>query len=286
MFTAKRRGFIALLAALLLAALIAFGISMLPAASRTASAETKSVSTAQALLTAFTEANEGDTIQLEGNIVIDMTDPGTVQQTGGHMVIASEAALKSLYPSLDENEIGKNAVANNITLDLNQKTLTLKTTSTVGCIAVYGVNLTVKNGTITGESKAGLAVVGNARGDNGALTVEDTTINFTNLDTQAQSAAPVISGEGELTLSNVEYKLSAAEGAQEPVAPYVAEIGGKGYSSLQDAFDKATSGQTVVLSANITVDKYITVNYDDERKIGSGKEDDIDITFKSEAKRS
>ncbi len=279
MYTAKRKGFIALLAALLLAALIAFGISMLPAASRTASAETKSVSTAQALLTAFTEANEGDTIQLEGNIVIDMTDPGTVQQTGGHMVIASEAALKSLYPSLDENEIGKNAVANNITLDLNQKTLTLKTTSTVGCIAVYGVNLTVKNGTITGESEAGLAVVGNAGGDNGALTVEDTTINFTNLNTQAQSAAPVISGEGELTLSNVTYELSAAEGAQEPVAPYVAEIGGKGYSSLQDAFDNATSGQKVVLSANITVDKYITVNYDDERKIGSGKEDNLNITF-------
>lgn len=281
MFTAKRRGFIALLAALLLAALIAFGISMLPAASRTASAETKSVSTAQALLTAFTEANEGDTIQLEGNIVIDMTDPGTVQQTGGHMVIASKAALLELYKGegMTEEKAEQDSVADNITLDLNQKTLTLKTTSTVGCIAVYGVNLTVKNGTITGESEAGLAVVGNAGGDNGALTVEDTTINFTNLNTQAQSAAPVISGEGELTLSNVEYKLSAAEGAQEPVAPYVAEIGGKGYSSLQDAFDKATSGQTVVLSANITVDKYITVNYDDERKIGSGKDDNLNITF-------
>ena len=281
MYTAKRKGFIALLAALLLAALIAFGISMLPAASRTASAETKSVSTAQALLTAFTEANEGDTIQLEGNIVIDMTDPGTVQQTGGHMVIASKAALLELYKGegMTEEKAEQDAVADNITLDLNQKTLTLKTTSTVGCIAVYGVNLTVKNGTINGESKAGLAVVGNAGGDNGALTVEDTTINFTNLNTQAQSAAPVISGEGELTLSNVTYELSAAEGAQEPVAPYVAEIGGKGYSSLQDAFDKATSGQTVVLSANITVDKYITVNYDDKRKIGSGKEDDIDITF-------
>lgn len=281
MFTAKRRGFIALLAALLMAALIAFGISMLPAASRTASAETKSVSTAQALLTAFTEANEGDTIQLEGNIVIDMTDPGTVQQTGGHMVIASKAALLELYKGegMTEEKAEQDSVADNITLDLNQKTLTLKTTSTVGCIAVYGVNLTVKNGTITGESEAGLAVVGNAGGDYGALTVEDTTINFKNLNTQAQSAAPVISGEGELTLSNVEYKLSAAEGAQEPVAPYVAEIGGKGYSSLQDAFDNATSGQTVVLSANITVDKYITVNYDDERKIGSGKDDNLNITF-------
>lgn len=286
MFTAKRRGFIALLAALLLAALIAFGISMLPAASRTASAETKSVSTAQALLTAFTEANEGDTIQLEGNIVIDMTDPGTVQQTGGHMVIASKAALLELYKGegMTEEKAEQDSVADNITLDLNQKTLTLKTTSTVGCIAVYGVNLTVKNGTINGESKAGLAIVGNARGDNGALTVgaltvEDTTINFKNLNTQAQSAAPVISGEGELTLSNVTYELSAAEGAQEPVAPYVAEIGGKGYSSLQDAFDNATSGQTVVLSANITVDKYITVNYDDKRKIGSGKDDNLNITF-------
>lgn len=281
MFTAKRRGFIALLAALLLAALIAFGISMLPAASRTASAETTSVSDAGTLLNAFIEANEGDTIRLESNIELDMTDPTKVNVPGGHMVIASKEALLELYKDegMTAEKAEQDAVADNITLDLNQKTLTLKTTSTVGCIAVYGVNLTVKNGTINGESKAGLAVVGNAGGDNGALTVEDTTINFTNLNTQAQSAAPVISGEGELTLSNVEYELSAAEGAQEPVAPYVAKIGGKGYSSLQDAFDNATSGQTVVLSANITVDKYITVNYDDKRKIGSGKDDNLNITF-------
>lgn len=281
MFTAKRRGFIALLAALLLAALIAFGISMLPAASRTASAETKTVFDAGTLLNAFIEANEGDTIRLESNIELDMTDPTKVNVPGGHMVIASEDALLELYKDegMTAEKAKQDAVANNITLDLNQNTLTLKTTSDFGCIAVYGVNLTVKNGTINGESKAGLAVVGNARGDNGALTVEDTTINFKNLDTQAQSAAPVISGEGELTLSNVTYKLSAAEGAQAPVAPYVAEIGGKGYSSLQDAFDNATSGQTVVLSANITVDKYITVNYDDERKIGSGKDNNLNITF-------
>lgn len=273
MFTAKRRGFIALLAALLLAALIAFGISMLPAASRTASAETKSVSTAQALLTAFTEANEGDTIQLEGNIVIDMTDPGTVQQTGGHMVIASKAALLELYKGegMTEEKAEQDSVADNITLDLNQKTLTLKTTSTVGCIAVYGVNLTVKNGTITGESEAGLAVVGNAGGDYGALTVEDTTINFKNLNTQAQSAAPVISGEGELTLSNVTYELSAAEGdvPEDAVNTFYFEDG-QVVSELNSARDIETAiadgadyirlGGDITGSIEIPADKEITLD--------------------------
>lgn len=274
MFTAKRRGFIALLAALLLAALIAFGISMLPAASRTASAETtKSVSDAGTLLNAFREAGEGDTIQLTDSIELDMEDKAFTQaMPGGHMVIASKDALLELYK--DENITDKQAeeqsVANNITLDLNQNTLTLKTTSDFGCIAVYGVNLTVKNGTINGESKAGLAVVGNAGGDNGALTVEDTTINFKNLDTQAQSAAPVISGEGELTLSNVTYELSAAEGAQEPVAPYVAKIGGKGYSSVAEAISAAQSSDTIQLTANI--DESIT--------IPSGKEIAINLNGK------
>ena len=181
MFTAKRRGFIALLAALLLAALIAFGISMLPAASRTVPVSA-----------------EQETIEVDSDTSLQEAFNQAVTAGGGTVTLTQDITLDEyVLINYDTEKDDGSALSGNpkINFDLNGHVITISQTVTTifimenkpsdkeaggAILRVYGATLNVTDSNSTAEHQEEKISVGGGIDGSNATNADDkaTEINL------------------------------------------------------------------------------------------------------------
>lgn len=200
MGNAKRKGLFALWAATVSVALAAVLCMCFPMAEVHA-AETYTVSRAEDFVYQMANAKDGDTVQLGGDITIDLTDEAFVQSVYG----SGAEPNKDLYLRAENEPYA-------ITLDLNGKKLEIVTGSDKSCFTLgSGITLTVTDssaegsGTVVGHSNGNL-FVGEAA--DSSLVLEKVKVEFTGYSKDGISIQPtgsVISTVGGVTLNDVTY---------------------------------------------------------------------------------
>lgn len=247
MGNAKQKGLFALWAATVSVALAAVLCMCFPMAEVHA-AETYTVSRAEDFVYQMANAKDGDTVQLGGDITVDLTDKTFVQKVYG----SGAEPNKDLYLRAENEPYA-------ITLDLNGKKLEIITGSEKSCFTLgSGITLTVTdssaegNGTVVGHSNGNL-FVGEAA--DSSLVLEKVKVEFTGYSKDGISIQPtgsVISTVGGVTLNDVTYTPEAdgpaliddTAGAQ---ISYVAKTPEELVAAVADS-----RYATVVLGADIT----------------------------------
>ena len=220
----KARGLRVLLA-VAAAVLLVLGFCLWTPVTKTRAADGQ-IMTANDLMLAIYNVQDGGTVTLGADIALDLNQDGGITggEPGGHMYIPTR-------------ETG----AYSFTLDLNGNTITIDTVSGFGCIEVQsGVTVTVKNGTLAGKSNGNFAC--GAAGS--SISLENVTIDFEGLN---QEVKPAIATDGALAVSNVTFDLVNAEAIDENTAVT--------YQTLWDELNLAADGAVVSLKENAVLDK-------------------------------
>ena len=220
----KARGLRVLLA-VAAAVLLVLGFCLWTPVTKTRAADGQ-IMTANDLMLAIYNVQDGGTVTLGADIALDLNQDGGITggEPGGHMYIPTR-------------ETG----AYSFTLDLNGNTITIDTVSGFGCIEVQsGVTVTVKNGTLAGKSNGNFA-----RGVAGSsISLENVTIDFEGLN---QDVMPAIATDGALAVSNVTFDLDNAKAIDENTAVT--------YQTLWDELNLAADEAVVSLKENAVLDK-------------------------------
>ena len=220
----KARGLRVLLA-VAAAVLLVLGFCLWTPVTKTRAADGQ-IMTANDLMLAIYNVQDGGTVTLGADIALDLNQDGGITggEPGGHMYIPTR-------------ETG----AYSFTLDLNGNTITIDTVSGFGCIEVQsGVTVTVKNGTLAGKSNGNFA-----RGAAGSsISLENVTIDFEGLNREVK---PAIATDGALAVSNVTFDLVNAEAIDKNTAVT--------YQTLWDELNLAADGAVVSLKENAVLDK-------------------------------
>ncbi len=220
----KARGLRVLLA-VAAAVLLVLGFCLWTPVTKTRAADGQ-IMTANDLMLAIYNVQDGGTVTLGADIALDLNQDGGITggEPGGHMYIPTRATG-----------------AYSFTLDLNGNTITIDTVSGFGCIEVQsGVTVTVKNGTLAGKSNGNFAC--GAAGS--SISLENVTIDFEGLN---QEVKPAIATDGALAVSNVTFDLVNAEAIDENTAVT--------YQTLWDELNLAADGAVVSLKENAVLDK-------------------------------
>ena len=244
----KLKGVAALIAAAVAVILAAFLCMSFPMAEVHA-ATTYGVSSEQDLVYRMAYAKEGDTIQLNASLTMDLTDADFVRETFGSKAEPNKDVYLDATTELP---------AQSQTLDLNGHTLTIITGYT-RCFSLTGdVTLTItdssaeRTGAIVGYSNGSLFYSGTAES---SLVLQDVAVKFTEHTEGGASITPtgaVIDTVGDVTLNNVTY--TPAEGGPALIednagaqVPYIADTPEKLAAAVA-----GSSYSTVMLGADIT----------------------------------
>lgn len=245
MVRTKKRTLIAIAAAALLCMLAALVCFFMPAW-KTAYAEETTVSNGEELVQAMHQANEGDIIKLSKTFTIDMTKASEAMGTSAN-------GFLTLAPKDSQSDDG---IGNGLTIDLNGKTLTVKTGSENCCFNVQGVTITFKNGSLKGESK-GLFINGD---ENSAVKFDGVKLTFTYKGAETGNCA--ISTKGTIDCKNTVITLSnVAKEFDVPEGKLTTD------DTLQSKILLANKGDTITLDRN----------YEENITIPSHKELTIDL---------
>ena len=256
MSKAKRKGLAVLLGAalsLIFAALLCLSFPM----AEVHAATTYGVSSEKDLVYRMAYAKEGDTIQLNASLRMDLTDADFVRETFGPKAEPNKDVYLDATTELP---------AHSQTLDLNGHTLTIITGYT-RCFSLTGdVTLTITDSSEDGTG----AIVGYSNGSlfysetqASSLVLQDVAVKFTEYTEGGASITPtgaVIDTVGNVTLNNVTYTPAEGDpaliednaGAQ---VSYVADTAEELAAAVADS-----SYSTVMLGADIT--QNITVEAD------------------------
>ena len=244
----KLKGVAALIAAAVAVILAAFLCMSFPMAEVHA-ATTYGVSIEKDLVYRMAYAKEGDTIQLNASLTMDLTDADFVRETFGPKAEPNKDVYLDATTELP---------AQSQTLDLNGHTLTIITGYT-RCFSLTGdVTLTIidssaeRTGAIVGYSNGSLFYSGTAES---SLVLQDVAVKFTEYTEGGASITPtgaVIDTVGDVTLNNVTY--TPAEGGP----ALIGDNAGAQVSYIADTAEKlaaavaGSSYSTVMLGADIT----------------------------------
>ena len=244
----KLKGVAALIAAAVAVILAAFLCMSFPMAEVHA-ATTYEVSSEKDLVYRMAYAKEGDTIQLNASLTMDLTDADFVRETFGPKAEPNKDVYLDATTELP---------AQSQTLDLNGHTLTIITGYT-RCFSLTGdVTLTItdssaeRTGAIVGYSNGSLFYSGTAES---SLVLQDVAVKFTEYTEGGASITPtgaVIDTVGNVTLNNVTY--TPAEGGPALIGDnagaqvsYIANTAEELAAAVADS-----SYSTVMLGADIT----------------------------------
>ena len=244
----KLKGVAALIAAAVAVILAAFLCMSFPMAEVHA-ATTYGVSSEKDLVYRMAYAKEGDTIQLNASLTMDLTDADFVRETFGPKAEPNKDVYLDATTELP---------AQSQTLDLNGHTLTIITGYT-RCFSLTGdVTLTItdssaeRTGAIVGYSNGSLFYSGTAES---SLVLQDVAVKFTEYTEGGASITPtgaVIDTVGDVTLNNVTY--TPAEGGP----ALIEDNAGAQVSYIADTAEElaaavaGSSYSTVMLGADIT----------------------------------
>ena len=244
----KLKGVAALIAAAVAVILAAFLCMSFPMAEVHA-ATTYGVSSEKDLVYRMAYAKEGDTIQLNASLTMDLTDADFVRETFGPKAEPNKDVYLDATTELP---------AQSQTLDLNGHTLTIITGYT-RCFSLTGdVTLTItdssaeRTGAIVGYSNGSLFYSGTAES---SLVLQDVAVKFTEYTEGGASITPtsaVIDTVGNVTLNKVTYTPAEGDpaligdnaGAQ---VPYIVNTAEELAAAVADS-----SYSTVMLGADIT----------------------------------
>lgn len=244
----KLKGVAALIAAAVAVILAAFLCMSFPMAEVHA-ATTYEVSSEKDLVYHMAYAKEGDTIQLNASLTMDLTDADFVRETFGSKAEPNKDVYLDATTELP---------AQSQTLDLNGHTLTIITGYT-RCFSLTGdVTLTIidssaeRTGAIVGHSNGSLFYSKTAES---SLVLQNVAVKFTEYTEGGASITPksaVIDTVGNVTLNNVTY--TPAEGGPALIkdnagaqVSYVADTAEELAAAVADS-----SCSTVMLGADIT----------------------------------
>ena len=239
---------IAILTAVMLVLLFA-GLLCLPSVRQTkAAAANETVTNAAGLLTAYQSAAEdgSTTITLGGDITLDLIN---------------DTSITGALPN------GHMEMPKGVTIDLGGHTLTVKTGDASGtaqgvapcCINIgqgSAATVTIKNGTLTGESYGAFAYVQSGS----ALNLEDVTVNFTHNDGAETDYSAALVSAGTVKMDGVTFGTLTNS--------YPMENNGTLTGGVQDlinassASEPATITLTEDLTQNLVVPAYASVTLD------------------------
>lgn len=244
----KLKGVAALIAAAVAVILAAFLCMSFPMAEVHA-ATTYGVSSEKDLVYRMAYAKEGDTIQLNASLTMDLTDADFVRETFGPKAEPNKDVYLDATTELP---------AHSQTLDLNGHTLTIITGYT-RCFSLTGdVTLTItdssaeRTGAIVGYSNGSLFYSETAES---SLVLQDVAVKFTEYTEGGASITPtgaVIDTVGNVTLNNVTYTPAEGDPAliEDNAGAQVFYIADKAEELAAAVADSSYS--TVMLGADIT----------------------------------
>ena len=219
MFTAKRKGLLVFLAALFIAALIGVGIIFAPASARPASAAEEGtateVSSVQELMDAVNDKDIPQ-IKLTADITFDYTSNEQVYFIQGQGYSLKDA-MDLIYgqAGVDISHKYRLFVSRDLVLDLDTHTLTVITDDTESAAVIYnnngGVDVTIKNGKLVGQSAGNFADIGTMDDGNSNVTLQDVDVEFNHTGDayplSGASRAAAIFVAGKLNINNVSFLL-------------------------------------------------------------------------------